>query len=318
MASITSTTIRQSKLNIQHSRLLQAIWQHRVMYLMLIPPLLYFIIFRYGSYWYAQIAFKDFSPRLGVVDSPFSGLSNFSAFINSYYFGQLMGNTVAISLLKLVLGLPTGIILALALHETRITILRRMAQTISFLPHVLSWVIVSGILLVILSPSEGLLNRAITTIGATPIPFLTTPVHFRGVVVFSDIWKEMGWSAILYLAALLAINPTLYEAAAVDGASPWQRIWHISLPGMMDVIVLVTLLRLGGILDAGFGQIFNLYSLPVYSVGDILDTWVYRQGILSFQTSLATAAGLFKGVIGLLLIITANHLAKRMAGKGLY
>jgi putative aldouronate transport system permease protein len=318
MASITSETIRSSRLTIQGSRLLQAIWQHRIMYLMLIPPLLYFIVFRYGSYWYAQIAFKDFSPRLGIIDSPFNGFQNFTAFLNSYYFGQLIGNTLAISLLKLILGLPSAILLALALHETRVTVLRRLTQTVSFLPHVLSWVIVSGIVLVMLSPGEGLLNRALAALGGKPIPFLTTPAHFRGVVVFSDIWKEMGWSAILYLAALLAIDPLLYEAAAVDGASPLQRIWHISLPGILDVIVLVTLLRLGSILDAGFAQIFNLYSLPVYSVGDILDTWVYRQGILSFQFSLATAAGLFKGAIGLLLIITANHIAKRVAGRGLY
>jgi putative aldouronate transport system permease protein len=314
----THLAVQPSQLTLRRSRLLQAIWQHRILYLMLIPPLLYFIVFRYGSYWYAQIAFKDFSPRLGIIDSPFSGLKNFSAFLNSYYFGQLLGNTLAISLLKLVLGLPTAIILALALHETRISVLRRLTQTLSFLPHVLSWVIVSGVLLALLSPGEGLLNKGISAIGGSPIPFLTSPAHFRGVLVASDIWKEMGWSAILYLAALLAIDPTLYEAAAVDGASPWQRIWHISLPGISGVIVLVTLLRLGGILDAGFAQIFNLYSLPVYSVGDILDTWVYRQGILSFQFSLATAAGLFKGVVGLLLIVTANHIAKRVAGRGLY
>ena len=169
-----------------------------------------------------------------------------------------------------------------------------------------------------LSPSTGLVNQGLQVAGKEPINFLTAPELFRGVIVASDMWKETGWSAILFLAALIGINPALYEAAEVDGATRWQRIRHISLPGMMDVIVLVTLLRLGHILDAGFYQIFVLYSLPVYSVADVIDTWVYRQGIQNFQFSLATAVGLFKGLIGLLMIITANRIARRYAGQGLY
>ncbi len=151
-----------------------------------------------------------------------------------------------------------------------------------------------------------------------PLPFMTSPKWFRGGGHFSDIWKETGWSTIIYLAALMAIDPTLFEAAAVDGASRMQRIWHISLPGIASTIVVVTLLRLGNILDAGFQQIFMLYSLPVYSVGDIIDTWVYRQGILEFQFSLATAVGLFKGAIGLVLVLISNNLAKKFAGSGIY
>lgn len=321
MSTTTEINVQPGKLAVrpfQRSRLLRVMWQHRALYLMLLLPLIYFLVFRYGPYWYAQIAFRDFSPRAGLLGSSFAGFKYFLSFMNSYYFGQLIGNTVTISLLKLVWGLPAAIILALALHETRFTILRRFAQTISYVPHLLSWVIMAGLLLAMLSPGEGLLNKLIGGLGGTPVPFLTTPVHFRGVVLLSDIWKEMGWSAILYLAALMAIDPSLYEAAAVDGASRLQRIWHISLPGLLPVILLITLLRLGSILDAGFAQIFNIYSLPVYSVGDILDTWIYRQGILSFQFSLATAAGVFKGVIGLLLIVSANRIAKRIAGMGLY
>jgi putative aldouronate transport system permease protein len=175
-----------------------------------------------------------------------------------------------------------------------------------------------GILLVLLSPGEGLINEIIKANGGKPIAFLTSPAWFRVVVVSSDIWKETGWSTIIYLASLMAIDPTLFEAAAVDGASRLQRIRHISLPGITSTIVIVTLLRLGNILDAGFQQIFVLYSLPVYSVGDIIDTWVYRQGILEFQFSLATAVGIFKGTIGLLLVLYSNKLAKKLTGEGLY
>jgi putative aldouronate transport system permease protein len=173
-------------------------------------------------------------------------------------------------------------------------------------------------LLVLLSPGNGLINAIIESLGGEPISFLTSPVTFRWVVVLSDIWKETGWSTILYLAALLAISPELYEAAAVDGATPLQRIRYISIPGIVPVIVLITMLRLGHILEAGFNQIFVLYSVPVYSVGDILDTWVYRQGVLNFQFSLATAVGFFKGAIGLVLLLAANKVAKRIAGRSIY
>jgi putative aldouronate transport system permease protein len=170
-----------------------------------------------------------------------------------------------------------------------------------------------GVLLVMLSPGNGLINEIIERFGGEPIAFLTSTKWFRLVVVVSNIWKETGWSTILYLAALLAISPHLFEAAIVDGASNLQRIWHISLPGILPVIVIVTLLRLGHILDAGFNQIFVLYSVPVYSVGDIIDTWVYRQGILQFQFSLGTAVGLFKGVIGLILILVTRRISNRIA-----
>jgi putative aldouronate transport system permease protein len=172
--------------------------------------------------------------------------------------------------------------------------------------------------LTILSPGDGLINSVIKSFGGKPINFLTSPDWFRLVVVGSDIWKETGWATILYLAALMGIDPTLFEAAQVDGASRLQRIWHISLPGILPVIVILTMLRLGHILNAGFNQIFILYSLPVYKVGDIIDTWVYRSGILDFQLSLATAVGLFKGVIGLILIIVAQRVSKKVAGYTLY
>jgi putative aldouronate transport system permease protein len=211
-----------------------------------------------------------------------------------------------------------AIIPALCIYETTFKHLARFVQTATYLPHFLSWVIMYGILLVMLSPDDGLVNEAIKAGGGDSIAFLYSTDWFRTVIVGSDIWKDTGWGTILYLAALMSIDPTLFEAAAVDGASRVQRIWHISLPGILGTIVVVTLLRLGNILDAGFQQIFMLYSLPVYSVGDIIDTWVYRQGILEFQFSLATAVGLFKGVIGLILVLIANRLTKQFSGSGIY
>ena len=300
-------------------RLLNRMWRHRMVYLLMLPGLLYFAIFRYGPLYLAQIAFKDFQPLLGVEASPWIGFQNFLLFFKSYYFSQLLTNTLIISTAKLVFGIPPAIILAIAISEARFfPRLARLTQTISYLPHFLSWVVVFGILLGLLSPSNGLVNQAIVDRGGQPISFLTDPNWFRFILVSSDIWKETGWGAIIYLAALLAVDPTLYEAASIDGASRLQRIWSISLPNIKDVIVLVTLLRLGSILDAGFSQIFVLYSLPVYNVGDVIDTWVYREGILNAQFGLATAVGLFKGLIGLALIFSANRIAKRFAGTGLY
>ncbi len=299
-------------------KLAQAIWRTRWMYLLMAPTLIYFLIFKYGPLWNAQIAFKDFKPLLGVMGSPWVGFKHFESFIHSYYFGELLTNTIFFSLAKLLLGMPIAVICAIALHETWLVRFRTFVQTTIYLPHFLSWVVMFGVLLVLLSPGNGLLNEIIEKLGGKPIPFMTSPKYFRWVVVLSDIWKETGWSTILYLAALLGINPDLYEAAAVDGASPLQRIRYISLPGIVPVIVLVTLLRMGHILEAGFNQIFVLYSVPVYSVGDILDTWVYRQGLLHFEFSLATAVGFFKGAIGLVLILVANRIARRVAERSLW
>jgi putative aldouronate transport system permease protein len=298
--------------------LLRTMWRQRWLYFLMTPTLIYFAIFKYGPLWNAQIAFKDFKPLLGVWESPWVGFKHFETFINSFYFTDLMTNTVIFSVAKLVLGLPLAVIVAIALHETWFLRFRTFVQTMVYLPHFLSWVIMYGVLLVLLSPGNGLINEIIQWFGGEPISFLTSPDHFRWVIILSDIWKETGWSTILYLAALLAISPDLYEAAAVDGATPLQRIWYISLPGILPVIVLVTLLRLGHILEAGFNQIFVLYSVPVYSVGDIIDTWVFRQGVLQFQFSLATAVGFFKGAIGLILILVSNRIAKRWAQQSIY
>lgn len=293
--------------------------RYRIVYLLLLPGLVYFVVFRYWPLYLSQIAFKDFQPLLGIAGSPWVGFANFELFFKSYYFTELITNTLIISGAKLLFGIPPAIILAIALNEARyFPRVARLTQTVAYLPHFLSWAVVLGVLIGLFSPSEGLVNNMISQLGGSPTAFLTDPDWFRQVVVSSDIWKETGWGTIIYLAALLAIDPGQYEAAAIDGASRIKRIWYISLPNIKDVIVLVTLLRLGSILDAGFTQIFALYSLPVYGVGDIIDTWVYREGILNFQFGLAAAVGLLKGAVGLCLIFTANRAARRFAGTGLY
>lgn len=311
-------SLRTDSPSMRIQRLFRTMWKHRWIYVLLTPPISYYLIFRYVPIYNAQIAFKDFFALKGVEGSPWIGFQHFETFFKSFYFNELIVNTIIFSTSKLILGLPIAIVLALAIHESRFLFFRSLVQTVTYLPHFLSWVIMLGLLLALLSPSSGMINDAIKAVGGKPIPFLTSPVWFRQVVILSDIWKDTGWSTILYLAALLGINPDLYEAAAVDGASRWRRIWHISLPGIIPVVVLVTLLRLGNILDAGFNQIFVLYSVPVYSVGDIIDTWVYRSGVLDFQFSLATAVGLFKGVIGLILILVANQVAKKIAQQSLF
>jgi putative aldouronate transport system permease protein len=292
--------------------------RHYILYLMVLPGVLYFLVFRYYPMYGAIIAFKDYRVLQGFTGSPWAGLKHFRTIFASPNFYNVLTNTLLISVYKLIFGLPIGVVVALLLNEVRIYSFKRTVQTVTYLPHFLSWVVVFGVLLTTLSPGTGLLNKAIVAAGGQPINFLADPNWFRSVLVASDIWKDLGWGAIIYLAALAGISPSLYEAAAVDGASRFQRILHITLPGLVPVIVLVTLLRIGTILSAGFEQVFVLYNPSVYGVADIIDTWVYRQGIQGFQFSVSAAVGLFKGVVGCTLLVSANTLARRFAGTGLW
>jgi len=310
-------------MNIQKTDLKQrSLWRdikrHRSVYLLLIIPFTYYFIFKYIPIWNGQIAFKDFMPLDGVLGSRWIGLENFRTFTSSYYFGELIRNTLFYSFGKLLVSVPSAIILAIALYECIWRGFAKIVQTLSYLPHFLSWVIMYGILLALLAPGDGIVNDVIKMLGGEPIAFMTNTSTFPWIVILSDAWKEMGWSAIIFIAALIGIDPSLYEAAIVEGASAPQRVWHITLPAISPVIVIVVLLRLGSILDAGFGQIFMLYSIPVYSVADIIDTWIYRQGLLQFQFGLATAVGIFKGVIGLVLILLSNWAVKKLTDSSLF
>lgn len=297
---------------------IREIKRHKSVYAILVIPLSYYVLFRYIPIFNGQIAFKEYMALDGILGSKWIGLDNFLTFINSYYFWELLRNTLMYSLGKLVFSLPLAIVLAIAIYECSRPRLRKIVQTLAYLPHFLSWVIMYGILLALLAPGDGIINDIIKLFGGSPIDFLTNTKAFPWIVIFSDAWKEMGWTAIIFIAALMGIDPSLFEAALVEGANSWQRVRYITLPSIRPVIVIVLLLRLGTVLDAGFNQIFMLYSTPVLSVADIIDTWVYRQGLLEFQFGLATAVGLFKGVIGMFLILGSNRLVKRFGGSSLY
>ncbi|MDL2229259.1 ABC transporter permease subunit [Treponema sp. OttesenSCG-928-L16] len=304
--------------NSGKGRLWKDIKRHSSVYALMIVPLIFYIIFRYVPIWNGQIAFKDFMPLDGVLGSRWVGLEHFRTFFNSFYFWELLRNTLFYSFGKLLVSVPLSILLAVTLYECMRPKLAKVVQTLAYLPHFLSWVIMYGILLVLLAPGDGIVNDIIKFFGGKPVAFMTDTKTFPWIVIFSDAWKEMGWSAIIFIAALIGIDPSLFEAAMVEGASAPQRVWYITLPSIRPVIVMVVLLRLGTILDAGFNQMFMLYSIPVYSVADIIDTWVYRQGLLEFQFSLATAVGIFKGVIGLLLITLSNWMVKRVSDSNLF
>lgn len=298
-------------------RVMQDLRNQRILYLMVLPGVLYFLVFRYYPMYGAIIAFKDYRVLDGIVGSPWVGFQHFREVFNSTYFASILRNTLLISIYRFAFGIPVGIALALMLNEVRIKWFKQSVQTVTYLPHFLSWVIVFGVLQVLLGTPNGLINQPIVALGGAPIHFLADPDWFRTVLVASGMWKEVGWSAIIYLAALASISNELYEAASVDGASRLRRIWDISLPGILPVVMLVSLLNLGNLLSAGFEQVFIMYNPAVYSVGDIIDTWVYRQGIQGFQYSVGAAVGLFKGVVGMVLIVFCNWLARRTTGKGI-
>lgn len=318
------TVIQEARTNGQPNRvirkraLIAKLGRYWPLYLMLVPGILYFLVFRYWPIYGLVIAFKNFRVLDGIAASPWIGFDNFETLFKSPLFMRSLRNTMVISALKLVIGFPMPIILALMLNEVRHNGVKRLFQTISYLPHFLSWVIIYAILIALLSPAQGLISRLVTDSNGTAIPFLTDPGWFLGVIVSTDIWKEIGWSAIIYLAALTSISPELYEAAAIDGASRIQQIWHISVPGILTVILLMFILRMGYILDAGFDQIYILYNPLVYESVDILDTWVFRNGIEEFRFGLSTAASIFKSVFGLVLLLIANRSAKRFAGQGIW
>lgn len=288
------------------------------LYLIMIPGIVYFLAFKYAPMWGVVIAFQDYSVFAGIRDSDWVGLKHFTDMFHDSDFFNIFKNTLLISLYKLVWGFPGPIILALLLNEVRHMSYKRLIQTLAYLPHFLSWIIVAGILNNILSPSTGIVNEVLGWFGIEPIFFLADPGWFRTVLVSSDIWKEIGWGAIVYLAALAGIDPQLYEAATVDGANKWHQLRHITLPALLPTVVILFILRLGHVLDVGFEQIFVLYNPMVYGVADVIETYVYRVGLTQAQFSFSTAVGLFKSVIGLFLVVASNKLAKKLGHDGIW
>ncbi|OXS57310.1 protein lplB [Cohnella sp. CIP 111063] len=288
------------------------------LHLMLIPGLVAILIFSYIPMAGIVIAFQKFVPVKGIFGSEWVGLQHFRYMIQLPNFTQILWNTTFIASMKIVAGIVVPVSIALLLNEIRKEAYKRTIQTLIYLPYFLSWVILSGILIDILSPSRGVVNQFIVWLGFDSIFFLGSNDWFPYTLVISNEWKEFGFSTIVYLAALAGINPALYEAALVDGASRWKQTLHISLPGMMPIIVLMATLSIGNIMNAGFEQVFNLYGPAVYESGDIIDTFVYRIGLEEAQYGLATAVGLLKSVVSLLLISVSYFLAYRFANYRIF
>ncbi|WP_052487828.1 ABC transporter permease [Gordoniibacillus kamchatkensis] len=282
-------------------------------YVLLLPGIVFFILFKYVPMGGIIIAFKEYKLGQGILGSDWAGLKWFRILFGDSGFWIAFRNTIIISFYKLIFGFPAPIVLAIMLNEVANGWFKRTIQTIVYFPHFLSWVVLGGILITILSPTTGL----VSWFGAKGSP-LASPEHFRSLLVWSGIWKEAGWNTIIYLAAIAGINPEMYEAARIDGASRWKLIRHITLPSIAGTIVVMLILRTGYIMQAGFDQIYILYNPVVYSVADILDTYVYRNGLTIGRFAFATAAGLFQSAAGLLLLIFANWSAKRISNQGLW
>ncbi len=283
------------------------------MYVMLLPAIILALIFCYAPMGGLVMAFQNYKPWLGITGSEFVGLDNFKQIFEFKESYQAIINTFIIAVSKMVLGLIFPIIVALLLNEVKGHRFKKVVQTIVYLPYFMSWVILGGIFRDMLSPGEGIINQIITAFGGKSIFFLGDNRYFRGTMIVTDIWKNFGYGAIVYLAAILGIDTQLYEAAQIDGANRWQQTWHVTLPGMKMIIVLMMVLSLGNVLNAGFDQIFNMYSTSVYQTGDIIDTFVYRLGLLDAQYGPATAVGLFKSVISTLFISVSYFLAYKLA-----
>lgn len=288
------------------------------LHLMLIPGVILLLIYSYFPMSGIAFAFQKFIPIRGLFGSEWVGFDNFRYVVQMPDFWQVLWNTFYISSMKIMSGQIVPIAIALLLNEMKRELVKRGIQTLIYLPHFLSWVILGAVLVDILSPSEGIVNQLLQQFGMDPVFFLGSNKWFPAVIIASDVWKEFGFSTIVYLAAITSINPSLYEAAIVDGAGHLKQAWHITLPGMVPIIVLLATLSLGNVLNAGFDQVFNLYSPTVYESGDILDTLIYRIGLVDAQFGVATAIGLFKSVVSLVLISVSYVLAYRVANHRIF
>ncbi|GAA3412391.1 ABC transporter permease [Paenibacillus hodogayensis] len=294
------------------------VWRNIDTYLLLVPGLFLLLLFKFTPMYGVVIAFQDYNIFDGISGSRWVGLEQFRKLMQSAEFMQVFTNTLLISVYKIVLLFPIPILIALLLNEVRFTAFKRTVQTIIYMPHFLSWVIISGLFMAILSPSDGLVNSVIQWLGGESVKFFMDNRVFRSIVVFTAGWKEVGWNAIIFIAALASIEQEQYEAASIDGASRLRQMWHISLPGMLPTIVLMLILRLGMVLDAGTEQILTMYNPTVYASGDVIGTFVYRTGLGKMDYSFSTAVGLFNSVVGFILIFSGNWLSKKLLNRGIW
>ncbi|WP_312357393.1 sugar ABC transporter permease [Agrobacterium sp.] len=290
-------------------------WQ---LYLLLAPMLIWFAVFLYKPMYGLVIAFQDFSIFRGIEKSPWVGFANFVELFQNDMFIRSFWNTITISGLGLIFAFPVPIILALMFNEIQSGIARSWAQTVVYLPHFISVVIVAGIVINFLSPSIGIVNLMLKGLGFEPIYFLTQPEWFRPVYIGSSVWKEAGFESIVYLAAIAGVSPTLYESARVDGASRWQMMWRITLPCILPTIVIMLIIRIGNLVEVGFEYIILLYRPSTYETADVVSTFIYRTGLQGTQYDLATAAGLFNAVIAFVLVYSANRISRKVSSTSLW
>ncbi|GIP35377.1 sugar ABC transporter permease [Paenibacillus sp. J2TS4] len=288
------------------------------LYLLISPVIIYFFIFDYIPMYGVQIAFKNFIAAKGIWASDWIGFVHFKRFFDSYYFWRLIWNTLGISLYQLAIAFPIPLLLALLINEVGNRSFKRIVQTVTYAPHFLSTVVMVGLIFIFLSPQNGIINHLIVFFGGEPISFMTESKWFKTIYVFSGVWQGMGWSSIIYLAALSGIDPSLHEAARVDGASRLRRIWHINLPGIMPTVVILLILNVGQIMGVGFEKIYLMQNNLNIESSDVISTYVYTQGIVGAQYSFAAAVGLFNSVINVILLVTVNKIAKKVNETSLW
>ncbi len=287
------------------------------LYIMIIPVIIYYTVFHYWPMYGAQIAFKDFSPGKGIWGSPWIGFRHFVSFFNGVYFARVLKNTVLINLYGLIFGFPAPIVLALLLNEIRSNIYKRLVQTVSYLPHFISIMVICG-MIIDFTAKDGIVNDIIVFFGGDRGALLLKPELFRSLYVSTDIWQQVGWGSIIYLSALTAIDPQLYEAAIIDGAGRWRQVWHITLPGIAPTIVILLILRLGQMMNVGFEKIILLYNPTTYQTADVISSFVYRKGLLEFSYSFSSAVGLFNSIINFALLMSANWISRKLNETSLW
>ncbi|MBO9610514.1 MAG: sugar ABC transporter permease, partial [Paenibacillaceae bacterium] len=298
-------------------RAMKDLARNKLIYLMLLPVVVYYAVFHYYPMYGVQIAFKDFSPGRGIWGSEWVGWQLFADFFHSYYIGRIIRNTLLLSVYDIVFTFPASIVLALLLNELRHRILKRTVQSITYLPHFVSLVVVVGMMVDFLS-SDGLVNQMIVFFGGQPIRFLLEPGWFRSLYTASNIWQGVGWGSIIYLAAISGIDPSLYEAATVDGAGRWKQALHITIPAMMPVILIMLILRMGSFMAVGDEKILLLYNPNTYETADVIGTFIYRKGMLEANYSYSAAVGLFNSAINFILLLTTNYFSRRFSGAKLW
>lgn len=284
--------------------------RNRYLYLMIFPVLAYYIIFFYGPMYGALIAFKDFNPMKGILGSDWIGMEHFKTFITGVYFWRTLRNTVLISVYSIIFGFPAPIIMALLLNEVRNTIFKRTVQTLTYVPHFISMVVVCGLILDFTS-STGFVNNIFRAFGGPEESLMLKAEYFRTIYISTDIWKEFGWNSIIYLAALSAIDPQLYEAAIIDGANRWKQLLHITIPCLIPTIIILLILRLGRVMNVGFEKVILLYNPNTYETADVISSYVYRKGLLEFSYSYSAAVGLFNSAINFTILLASNYLSKK-------